>query len=344
MQISAGQRDQIALDATSKLLKQNPEYYTMWNHRRRILESQLLDAIRDCPEGTDVATSVAEIIATDLRFLIPLMQKYPKCYWLWNHRAWLLQQASTRLPSQAALEFWTQELALDSKMLQQDKRNFHGWGYRRQVISELERLKTLQGVSGLEASMVDSELAYTRKMIGQDLSNFSAWHTRSKLILKLLGERGENAAARKEMLDQGTGIVFMDRDETDDGIELDLIHEALIDPRDQSVWYYHQFLMTAFEPKTAAGSIAPDLSAEERKAYLDAELEYVLEALEGAEEVKWIYLSLIQLASSYKAVTSEWPQSVTESQVKKWVLELSALDPPRDRRWLDLRQSLDTGT
>ena len=84
-------------------------------------------------------------------------------------------------------------------MLTKDSRNFHGWGYRRKVISELESPK-LNG-----KSMVESEFKYTTKMINapNGLSNFSAWHNRSKLIPRLLDERDADDAARRQFLDDG---------------------------------------------------------------------------------------------------------------------------------------------
>ena len=205
-----GQKDQQALDQMSRLLKQNPEYYTIWNHRRRILAAQIEDISQSVPEMEQMIATMSQLLTSELLFLVPLMQKYPKCYWLWNHRAWLLQQASGLLPVSVAIKFWTQELALDSKMLQQDKRNFHGWGYRRQLITELERLRQGQGESALEASMAKDEYEYTRKMIGQDLSNFSAWHARSNLILRMLRENDADAVERKAMLDKGEASSVID--------------------------------------------------------------------------------------------------------------------------------------
>jgi geranylgeranyl transferase type-2 subunit alpha len=127
------------------------------------------------------------------------MIKYPKCYWIWNYRLWLLQQANERLEPDVARELWNRELVLVGKMLVRDSRNFHGWGYRRIVVSELESAK-LKG-----KSMVESEFEYTTKVIHGDkgLSNFSAWHRRSKLIPRLLDERNADDATRRRFLDDG---------------------------------------------------------------------------------------------------------------------------------------------
>ncbi len=128
------------------------------------------------------------------------MIKYPKCYWLWNYRLWLLQEANERLEAGIATDLWNRELILVGKMLVKDSRNFHGWGYRRKVVSELESPK-LGG-----RSMVESEFEYTTKMIHGDkgLSNFSAWHRRSKLIPRLLDERNASDETRRQFLDDGS--------------------------------------------------------------------------------------------------------------------------------------------
>jgi hypothetical protein len=102
-----------------------------------------------------------------------------------------------RLEAQVARELWSRELALVGKMLTRDSRNFHGWGYRRTVVSELESAK-LNGTS-----MVEPEFEYTTKMIKVNLSNFSAWHYRSKLIPRLLNERNASGDARRQFLDDG---------------------------------------------------------------------------------------------------------------------------------------------
>lgn len=126
---------------------------------------------------------------------------FPKCYWIWNYRSWLLQQAIERLHPQVARRIWEEELGLDTKMLSKDRRNFHAWGYRRNVVAHLESA-ALNG-----KSMVESEFEFTTKMIRVDLSNFSAWHNRSKLIPRLLDERQADEGARKKFFDDGMVII-----------------------------------------------------------------------------------------------------------------------------------------
>lgn len=195
------------LDATSTLLKQNPEYYTVWNYRRLIMRHLFDESGKRnvVSEGnhyeTQSAESIAQLISNDLAFLFPLLRKFPKCYWIWNYRLWLLNEASKLLPGESSPEFWSRELTLVGKMLNQDSRNFHGWGYRRIVVTALEtnQKKTKE----LSQSMTEQEFQYTTRMIQVNLSNFSAWHNRSKLIPKLLNEQEADETARQKFLDSG---------------------------------------------------------------------------------------------------------------------------------------------
>ncbi len=90
-------------------------------------------------------------------------------------------------------------------MLALDGRNFHGWGYRRTVVGQLESsaLAPEGDESKKSKCMVESEFLYTMRMIRTNLSNFSAWHYRSNLIPKLLNERGADGLARRKLIDDG---------------------------------------------------------------------------------------------------------------------------------------------
>ena len=151
----------------------------------------------------------AGILESELQFTIPLLLEFPKCYWIWSYRLWVLEQAVARLDVARARQIWEDELALDSKMLTKDRRNFHAWGYRRQVVERLES-EALSVDTEAEAtagkrgtSLVEPEFEYTTKMIHRDLSNFSAWHNRSKLIPRLLAERNADDAARTAFFEEG---------------------------------------------------------------------------------------------------------------------------------------------
>ncbi|KAJ9614739.1 Rab geranylgeranyltransferase [Knufia peltigerae] len=311
------------LQQTAEVLKKNPEYYTVWNHRRRIYVNEFQDLENEVGSGKineDTRISnVLDIIQLDLQFLFPLLLQFPKCYWIWNHRRWLLQQSTALLPSPQARKLWEEELGLVGKMLSRDSRNFHGWGYRRMVVSNLES-PALQG-----QSMSRSELEYTKKMIGTNLSNFSAWHNRTKVLLKILAEEHASDEDRRQMLDD----------------ELELIHKALFDPFDQSLWFYHQNLMCTFDPEQAAKSMAPNLTTDERLKYIASEREYIEEVLEDAEDCQWAYKALIECALLEAKLNKSLGHD-DKLKVLGWLNELKSRDPLRRGRWLDMEQALVT--
>ncbi|KAI2462870.1 protein prenylyltransferase [Annulohypoxylon bovei var. microspora] len=364
---SAENYDTALFQLTSKLLRLNPEYYTIWNVRRRCLTSGLLsgpsggsspskgspntsrsgttnpssdysspsssDATprgRDSPtagksgitaDGGEEKASEAdvEILQSELAFTIPLLLEFPKCYWIWKYRKWLLEQAIVRLPTAAARKIWEAELALASKMLTKDRRNFHAWGYRRHVVAALES-PSLGG-----RSMVEDEFAYTTVKISADLSNFSAWHSRSQLLLRLLGERGADDAARKAFLEE----------------ELAFVRDALnVGPEDQSLWYYHQHMVSQVVNHTSRHAIAPALTVAERAAYVREEIDQIKDLLEDYDDIKWIYEALLEYTVALRRLGEQGGEDIQIEDPSKWLAKARLLDPTRAGRWNDVEKQL----
>ena len=319
-QVANGDFTPALLQKTAALLKRNPEYYTIWNHRRRIYQNEFEDLTEQVKTETisddDRQNQVLDILQLDLQFLFPLLLKFPKCYWIWNHRLWLLDQSRLLLPRARSRALWSEELGLVGKMLARDSRNFHGWSYRRTVIANLESLD--------DSTMARSELDYTTKMISANLSNFSAWHNRSKLIIRTLEEQNANAGERKAMFEE----------------ELKLIHKALFDPYDQSLWFYHQNLMCCLDPAKAQQTMVPELLLEERLAYVASEQEFVEELLEDTDDCKWVYQSLIELAFLEARLRGSEIGALHKERILEWLESLKSLDSLRKGRWNDLEKTV----
>lgn len=367
--LDSGEHTQETFNLTSKLLTKNSEYYTIWNIRRRLLLALSLRSSKSSKSSSvsgpsklsssslqiDTSTAPSETLSSststthtvssttlpsrddhqtgqsgtpletensihiildtiknDLVFLVPLLKKWPKCYWIWNHRIWLLQEATLLLPVTIARRLWTEELGLCSMMLVRDSRNFHGWGYRKMVVEQLESPK-LEG-----KSMVEEEFAYTTKMVHAHLSNFSAWHTRSKLIPRLLDERKANDEQRKEFLDE----------------EFDMMRNALwTDASDQSLWFYHQWLMLTLMTEDLEVTILPNFTVEQRREYAEAQIEELKEMLDGAEECKWIYHGLFEYTLALCKLLHQEPTEAEKDDLRDWIGELRKLDPLRQGRW-----------
>ncbi|KAK7398110.1 Rab geranylgeranyltransferase [Neonectria punicea] len=359
---------------TSKLLRLNPEYYSIWNVRRRCLISGLLSKpsaglspskaspstsatdtlttssaaslpsystktqqaldpltagrsgtipeLESAPAADDASRQEQDIntIRTELAFTIPLLMEFPKCYWIWNYRLWTLQQATERFDVAVARHIWEEELGLVSKMLTRDRRNFHAWGYRRHVVTQLES-PVLDG-----RSMVEPEFEYTTKMIHVDLSNFSAWHNRSQLIPRLLDERKADDAFRKAFLDK----------------ELDLVREALnVGPEDQSLWFYHQNLVLNLAEQPGISPIAPKLTIDERKSYILREIVDIKDLLDDYADIKWIYEALVEYTTALWQLTGQAREDEEQRDVAQWLGRLRELDPMRKGRWVDLETQLN---
>jgi geranylgeranyl transferase type-2 subunit alpha len=119
-------------------------------------------------------------------------------------------------------------------------------------VASLER-KALNG-----SSMAKAELDYATKMVELSLSNFSAWHNPTQLILTILDEKAATDE-RRQMPDNGKLLDCTGHLGNAAHLELELIHSALLDPYDQSLRFYHQNLMCAFDPDVAKRSMAPNL-------------------------------------------------------------------------------------
>lgn len=83
--------------------------------------------------------------------------------------------------------------------------------------------------------------------------------------------------------------------------------------------------------------MVPDLTEEERTKYLSQEMEKVREMLDGAEDCKWVYQSLIHLEFLFRNLTQRLYASV--EAVRVWVDKLLELDPLRRGRWEELRET-----
>ncbi|KAM4059299.1 protein prenyltransferase alpha subunit repeat domain-containing protein [Hirsutella rhossiliensis] len=324
--VAEKQLDQDTFLLTSQLLRLNPEYYTIWNVRRRCLTSGILYGASHNPSPSSSAETrsslnpkesnsgsptlkpcvgdasqtpqkqIEGVIRSELGFTVPLLIEYPKCYWIWKYRLWILDQATDKLSTGTARAIWEEELGLVSKMLLKDRR-----------------------------SAVESEFDYTTKAIHEDLSNFSAWHNRSQLIPRLLRERGADNASRKEFLDD----------------ELDTIREALnVGPEDQSLWYYHHYLCFNLIESSGSRAIVPHMPAAERKTYVIAEIANIRELAKDFRDIKWVYEALIEYTLAIIQLDSRSVQNEEKREISQWLAKLRELDRKRSGRWDDFETQL----
>ncbi len=179
----------------------------------------------------------------ELEFLVKSIMKSPKSYTLWFHRQWVIDRGLViERELMKDVKDWRSriletELKLCDKMLMMDERNFHCWNYR--LLTSLLYLKEIP--LRVEDS-VSTCIGFLRKecemaegLIKKNFSNYSAWHYRSKLMPELYARTGENI----EYL-----IPFSKIQE-----DLALLkHAFFTDPKDQSPWNYHEWLISLISP------------------------------------------------------------------------------------------------
>lgn len=296
------------LGKTTELLALNPEFYTIWNYRREIL----LDLFNK--KELDLKTSLED----DLKLVLQQLKKFPKCYWIWNHRAWCLGKLQ-----EAKMANWDFELGIVSKLLEMDSRNFHGWQYRRFVVQNIEQ-------NSKEILSINlKEFDYTTTKINKNISNFSAWHNRSKLIIKiyhLTKESNTNVESETITLFENPLKLLQH--------ELNLIKTGMfMDSDDTSIWLYLLWLLT--EP------LFVDYLKKENQyiPLLQEQLKTVeeLNELEKDDHINnwdnvWCLKSIIVIKGLIKQQNNE---TLIDDEIKSMLQKLIEYDPLRKGRYLD---------
>ncbi|KAI3407053.2 BET4 [Candida oxycetoniae] len=222
--------DEETFKLTTRLLQLNPEFYTMWNFRREIIDKVY------APHSE----IYIEILNDELNLILSLLKKFPKVYWIWNHRRWCL----FKLVELKSVD-WEFEFKTVGKMLELDQRNFHGWQYRRFVVENLEIQKTGNDKELEILNLNLKEFEYTTSKIQHDFSNFSAWHNRTKLIpiiynlVKQLGKRSYDGGVDNDkikLFESPLSILYNDLEILKTGIYMC--------PEDNSVWLYFCWLLS----------------------------------------------------------------------------------------------------
>ncbi|QBM88007.1 geranylgeranyl transferase type-2 subunit alpha [Metschnikowia aff. pulcherrima] len=259
-----------------------------------------------------------------------MMKRFPKCYWIWNHRRWCLETLDETKNAD-----WNRELAIVLKVLMMDSRNFHGWQYRRYVVSHLEqeaRLKEPHSGSELEISL--REFQYTTETINKSTANFSAWHNRTKLIakiLKLLSQENLGMASADEKaagVFQSTSKLLKH--------ELNLVKTGMfMDAEDTSVWLYMQWLLT---DKIFVGALPKDLYRELLQQQLkDVNELNDLEKDDTGRDNVWCLKTIIFLKTllSRESDENDLSEHIIDNDVTAALNKLVELDPLRKGHYID---------
>lgn len=123
--------------------------------------------------------------------------------------------------------------------------------------------------------------------------------------------------------------------------ELALIREALnVGPEDQSLWYYHQFLMLDLIEHVGRPTITTNLIDEERLSYMTREIVDIKDLLEDYDDCKLIYERLIDYTAALATLEGRQSREDEKVDLRVWLSKLRELDPMRNGRWDDLEKGL----
>lgn len=298
----------------AQLLKINPDFYTLWNHRKEMLLAQQHQnspnrgvnsgGVQSTPGRGCTVRKLTEklnpkVLATELELTRQCIRRQPKSYGAWHHRLWIVQGTSrsssgassssgdgSRSDSGDADKEETgasvnldEELDLCAKFLKADERNFHCWAYRMQVAA----------MAGCAAS---DELDFTRNKVLDNFSNYSAFHYRSRVLETLPDAGGEAPCCF------GLDIVRE---------ELDMVVDAAFtEPYDQSAWWYHRFLLDWADRRTRGaeqhksaveGNSKEEINKGVRDEFLEilrGQVEELRGLVEMEDQCKWAHITLAQ--------------------------------------------------
>lgn len=280
---------------TTRLLTINPEFYSVWNYRRDIFTEGIF---REIPPH-----EVNNFLSEDLAMTMTFLRRYPKVYWIWNHRRWCLEHVPDG-PADSAQSWrqrnWTKELSVVEKMLDADPRNFHAWDYRRYVLASMP-----------ERRPPGEELTYTTLKIESNFSNFSAWHQRSKIYLEMWESGLSN---RQKTMDE----------------EFELVKQAMyVDPNDQSAWIYHRWLLASGHDENI---LRREIAVIEELLEVEPDSKWCLESLVHYKRL---------LISNHSISLSESERSTIKQQCQQMLKQLQAIDPQRLHRYHELAESMN---
>lgn len=167
-------RDEL-IDVTCTLLLLNPDFATAWNVRKELIQSGVLNPVKDLQLGKLALT------------------KFPKSPETWIHRRWILQRLLQEhiCPSVTSKEGASHTLTEQVQGIVQEEMNVCGEAagrYPSNYNSWSHRIWVLQHLGKLNIKLLIDELSSTKQWVSTHVSDHSGFHYRQFLLKCLLAK------------------------------------------------------------------------------------------------------------------------------------------------------------
>eukprot|EP00826_Nyctotherus_ovalis_P022658 TRINITY_DN1751_c0_g1_i14.p1 TRINITY_DN1751_c0_g1~~TRINITY_DN1751_c0_g1_i14.p1 ORF type:complete len:512 (+),score=178.98 TRINITY_DN1751_c0_g1_i14:168-1703(+) len=286
------------LELTEKAGALFTDNYTVWNYRREIIQEIVFKSSEKSVEDKK------KFIVSELKLILKLLMRNQKSFPLWFHRQWCIEYGLKLDDAALGKEdsILKNELKLCAELLTHDGRNFHCWNYKAWLL-ELETANINRVYEDKEKrekalkEMYEREYKYTTQLISKDFSNYSTWFYRSKMLPYLFPDPTYLISVQKVRE------------------ELEMLKQALYtEPKDQSCWNHHRWLMSLVLPVQVVGCSLKMPS--ENKVEITLGVSHKVKALEGVE----LSLNGAAVAAKVEAIT---PAIHTD----RWLIKAELKDP-----------------
>ena len=180
--------DLASLGQTEKFAKLSPDFTTVWNYRREILEHLFTEG-----EGQfSSLTGKLEVIKNELLMLVKQVMASPKSYSIWEHRVWTIslglklekEYLAAMMAKKAEEKAAAAQKALEEK--QKASEEAKAEGEETKGDDEAAELINMPGQEARDeddtlwrSAILDNEMKLCSKMLAMDERNFHCWNYRN---------------------------------------------------------------------------------------------------------------------------------------------------------------------
>ncbi|KAL7453465.1 hypothetical protein ACHAWC_006081 [Mediolabrus comicus] len=372
------------LKLTAHCLQRNPKAYSTWFHRKWALVYYMTASSSTSSHSAEQDnthwTDVKSILASELELCGQFLQLDERNFHCWNFRRFVVgllgscggsamstddnesdAHDSTVTSFSGDWSWWLQEgdneVLMMGPQISKNACSAVGMGKRCERTSTVNKPTYPLSTQELE-KIIMNEWDFTTSKIQDNFSNGSAFHYRSKLLPLILKFRSSSPCH------DGHEAISLVRDEWDN-ILLDAI---FTEPDDQTVWFYHRFIVSWAMHNIANNNGAGEDNADVLEEYegllydmvdsiqelIDVEKEDSLQGNDGSSrheskgaKCKWALLgmhlvlsTLMELKSHNSGEENDEESSELHARAGDCLAELIIIDPDRRERYQILKSEL----